>query len=182
MSSEQSRPDSYPEDTAREVAQKRWAKWQATYYMLTDSEKALWNEYFRLEREQLALFEEAVNRDAIGWPAAEPLPAELPKPSAQVFAFGRKVVLPPAAEFQQRVDLERGETKTIYIWIETAGGWAYAGLQAVFKSQSQAEIEQLAAARFGGGPAQQYLLVEASNFEEASQIFQLLVKYSKDEG
>jgi hypothetical protein len=181
MSSEQSRPDSYPEDKAREVARKRWAKWQANYYLLTDSEKELWNEYFRLEREQVELFEEAVNRNSIEWPVANPLPTELPKPQTQVFAFGRKVVLPPAAEFQHQVDLERGETKTVYIWLKTVGGWAYAGLQVVFKSQSQAEIEQLAASRFGGGPAQ-YLLVEASNFEEASQIFQLLVKYSKDEG
>jgi len=180
MSSDASRPDSYLENKAREISQKQWAKWHADYHLFSDSEKALWSEYFRLELEQFALFEQAVSQQNKEWPAVTPSSSEIPNSQTQVYAFGRKVVLPPAAEFQHQVDLERGETKTIYIWLKTAGGWAYAGLQVVFKSQRQAEIEQLAAARFGGGPAQ-YLLVEAFNFEEASQIFQLLVKYSKDE-
>ncbi len=145
---------------------------------LSLTQKELWKEYYALELEQELLFAEAVGPTASisKWPAVED-PKSGSKSGPAVYVFGRQVTLPPPHEFQHEVDKQRGETKTVYIWLETSSGWAYAGLLVVFKSQTQTQIQELAAARFECGPAQA-LGLEAASFEEANQIFQLLTKYS----
>ncbi len=148
------------------------------YYQLSEAQKALWEQYLVLEQEQLELFETAARQQGLIWPPVDVFEGPVRTSGTVVYAFGRSVTLPPASEFQQHLDQEKGEAKTVYVWLETPTTWAYAGLLTVFKSQPHSEVEQLAVARFGGGPSQR-LLIEAKSFEEASQIYQLLIKYSE---
>lgn len=144
------------------------------YYRLSSTERALWDAYEALEKQQADLFEAAGE-------FRESRPNEVKTDGAAeqgqaVYVFGRRVVLPPPTTFQQQLDRERGQAKTVYIWLLTASGWAYAGPLTVFKSLPQAELETLVGTRFGSGPAE-HAIIEAASFQEAQHIFNSIDKY-----
>jgi hypothetical protein len=135
-------------------------------------------EYARLEEEKNRLFREAVQRQAQARQAESRPPAgeQGPGVTGELEVFGRYIVIPPAEHFQDQLDLEAGRAKTVYIWVMTASGWAYAGPLTVFQSETQAELEALVTARFGGGP-DQHIIIEAPDYAEASRLFDLLSRY-----
>ena len=132
-------------------------------------------EYDRLEEEKQRLFHEAAERIRQAR-QAESRPPSGEQGPAEVEVFGRKLVIQPPGYFQDQLDLESGQPKTLYAWIMTASGWAYAGPLTVFQSETPAEVEALVAARFGGGP-DQHIIVEAPDYTEASRLFDLLSRF-----
>lgn len=132
-------------------------------------------EYNRLEEEKQALFREAAERIRLAR-QAESLAPQVEHNPAEVEVFGRKLVIQPADYFQHQLDLESGQPKTLYVWVITASGWAYAGPLTVFQSETPAEVEQLVTARFGGSP-DQHIIVEAPDYTEASRLFELLSRF-----
>lgn len=135
-------------------------------------------EYNRLEEEKQRLFSEAAERVAQARQAESrpPVGQQGPGIIGEADVFGRRIVIQPAEHFQDQLDLESGQPKTVYIWIMTASGWAYAGPLTVFKSETQAELEESVTARFGGGP-DQHIIVEAPDYAEASRLFDLLSRF-----
>ena len=135
-------------------------------------------EYARLEEEKQRLFREAAERLTQARQAeSRPLAGEQgPGVTGEVEVFGRQIVIPPPGHFQDRLNLESGKAKTLYTWVMTASGWAYAGPLTVFQSETPAEVEELVTARFGGGP-DQHIIVEAPDYTEASRLFNLLSRY-----
>lgn len=135
-------------------------------------------EYERLEAEKQRLFREALERQAQARQAESRPPAHErgPGQTAELEVFGRFVTIQPAEAFQDRLDLESGRPKTVYVWVMTPTGWAYAGPLTVFQSETQPELEALVTARFGGEP-EQHIIVEAADFAEASRLFDLLSRF-----
>ncbi|MDB5081267.1 MAG: hypothetical protein JWP00_3191 [Chloroflexi bacterium] len=135
-------------------------------------------EYNRLEEEKAQLFREAAQRQRLARHAeSRPPPEEqLPGTSEPFEVFGRDIVIQPPDFFQQQLDLEQGKSKTLYTWIMTATGWAYAGPLTVFQSKSPGEVEAMVAARFGGGP-DEHIIIEAPDHAEASRLFNLLSRF-----
>ncbi len=135
-------------------------------------------DYDRLEEEKQRLFREAAERVNQAR-QAESRPSfgeQVPGPTGELEVFGRYIVIQPADYFQDKLDLESGQAKTVYIWVMTASGWAYGGPLTVFQSETQAELEDLVTARFGGGP-DQHIIVEAPDYAEASRLFGLLSRF-----
>jgi low affinity Fe/Cu permease len=135
-------------------------------------------EYDGLEAEKQRLFREALERQTQARQAeSRPTGYEQGKSlSGNVEVFGRIISIPPAEDFQDRLDLESGRPKTVYVWVMTASGWAYAGPLTVFQSETQAELDTLVTARFGGRP-EEHIIVEAPDYPEASRLFGLLSRF-----
>lgn len=135
-------------------------------------------EYDRLEAEQQQLFQEALERQAQARQAeSRPLSHEQAKSeTGNVEVFGRIIIIPDAEAFQDSLDLESGRPKTVYVWVMTPSGWAYAGPLTVFQSETQAELDALVTARFGGEP-EEHIIVEATDYPEASRLFGLLSRF-----
>lgn len=137
---------------------------------------------FQLQKES-----EASQGTPTAWPAPptfqEPLQTKWPdvndNPQEEyttVQAYGRTIKMPSVKSFQQKVDLEKGQPKTIYVWLLTSVGWVYAGTLTVFKSVDQKELHEMITARYSGKTAEQ-LTIEATDFEEACKIAKVLIKY-----
>lgn len=143
-------------------------------------------EYNRLEAQKQLLFQEALERQAEARRAESPPPGrerglnqeQEPKDSVELKVFGRRLVIPPAEHFQDQLDLESGRPKTVFVWVMTLSGWAYAGPLTVFESETQSELDALVTLRFGGGP-DDHIIVEAPDYPEASQLFDLLSRFDK---
>ncbi|MBN9391813.1 MAG: hypothetical protein J0I20_27505 [Chloroflexi bacterium] len=141
-------------------------------------------EYDRLEAEKQRLFQEARERQAEARRAESPPPGrergldqeQEPDENVELKVFGRQVVIQPAETFQDRLDLETGRPKTVFVWVMTPTGWAYGGPLTVFESETQAELDALVTLRFGGGP-EDHIIVEAPDYPEASRLFELLARF-----